>query len=605
MRENDQKVSLSGITGILKNTLRVTQMVWEEKKRSVILMFFTITFLSILPFLYSATYGLLINELSRSFGTHFFATSGYLYLIGFIVIAITSPFFYKLYSHFEKILYLYFEKKFDLSIIEGRVRLDVASQEDPLNNDLINKIQEGGAWKIVNFTGRQLYLYQNILEIVIAASILSYLNWWLLLILLLGTIPELIIEGIYGNDVWNIHGSNAESRRNYGNLRGHFERLSNLTELRLFQNTKFFFNKIALLLRDFENKQRAIERKTIWYKLGGTILSQSSIAITLLWFIFEVVNGNIEIGTLTFIIASVNRFQGSLSSLFSSLGRQYGDSLFVTDFFRFLSLPQVITTPEKGIVLPKDRTPEIRFENVSFKYPNTDKLVLRNVNLTIPAGTKMALVGVNGAGKTTFVKLLCRFYDPTEGRITLDGHDLRDIDLESWYYNLGILFQDYALYHFLVKESIAIGRTANPLDIGKVRAAATSGEADQFISEWQEQYDQRLGKEFTGGVEPSIGQWQKLAIARTFYRDPRVIILDEPTSSIDAEAEAKIFERMEHLSKDKTVILISHRFSTVRQADQICVFENGTVSELGTHATLLKAGKSYARLFKLQAKGYE
>ena len=223
----------------------------------------------------------------------------------------------------------------------------------------------------------------------------------------------------------------------------------------------------------------------------------------------------------------------------------------------------------------------------------------------IPQGERLALVGGNGSGKTTFVKLLCRFYDPTEGRILIDGRDLRTINLESWYAMLGVLFQEYAHYHLLVRDVIALGRSGHEPTLEKIKAAAQASEADAFIEEWEWQYEQMLGKSFSQGVEPSIGQWQKLALARTFYRDPRVLILDEPTSSVDAEGEAHIFERIESAGRERTVILISHRFSTVRHADRIAVLENGVLTELGAHEKLLAHDGTYARLFKLQAKGYQ
>ena len=339
-------------------------------------------------------------------------------------------------------------------------------------------------------------------------------------------------------------------------------------------------------------------------ELASLVFSQSALAFAGVWFALEVLKGSIQIGTLTFFLASIGNLRQALSGLFMNLGRQYQDNLFVSDAFRLLDLKPTIMQPAPGIALDPAATPEIVFEDVSFKYPHAKRYALKNFSLAIPAGEKLAVVGANGAGKTTLVKLLCRFYDPQEGRILIGGHDLRTINLEHWYRMLGILFQDYNNYHFLVKEAIGMGRTSAPPALSKVRAAAEAGEADVFIREWEHAYEQMLGKEFTGGVEPSIGEWQKLALARTFYRDPRVLILDEPTSSIDAESEAKIFDKLERLPKDRTVILISHRFSTVRQANRICVIEGGHAAEIGTHEELLARGGTYARLFRLQAKGY-
>ena len=257
-----------------------------------------------------------------------------------------------------------------------------------------------------------------------------------------------------------------------------------------------------------------------------------------------------------------------------------------------------------GFLFWKDNL-EIVFDNVSFSYPGAGKPTLKNISLKITAGEKIALVGSNGAGKTTLIKLLCRFYDPTEGKITVNGRDLKEIKLESYYSMIGVLFQEYSNYRLLVKEAIGVGRASARMNLDKIIKAAEQSDADLFISKWADKYEQQLGKEYTCGVEPSIAQWQKLALARAFYRDPNIYILDEPTSSIDGEAEAKIFEKLGQLPADRTVILISHRFSTVRKANRIVVMEDGAITENGTHEELLANDRTYARLFKLQAKGYQ
>mgnify|MGYP001595244096 CR=1 FL=1 len=415
----------------------------------------------------------------------------------------------------------------------------------------------------------------------------------------------MITEIKYGRQVWGIHAGRAETRRKYWELQSHFNILPSLIELKLFQNIPHFFSAIKELFHNFQMEEKKNEKKKLLSQLLVLCFSQLVIAFAIAYFTLRVVKGSLPIGTLTFILASVGDLRQSLSGLFSNLGRQYQDSLFVADIFKLLNLKPSIEKPKKEIVLDSNKTPEIIFENVTFSYPGTKTAVLKNFSLKITPGEKIALVGINGAGKTTFVKLLCRFYDPDQGRIIIGGHDLRELDLESWYAQLGAIFQDYARYHFIVKEAIAMGRTGAASSLEKVKEAAQSSEADIFIEEWEKKYEQMLGKEFTEGVEPSIGQWQKLALARTFYRAPSVLVLDEPTSSIDAIAEAKIFERLENLPKDKTVILISHRFSTVRQADKIGVIEEGGLKELGTHDDLLKLSGTYARLFDLQAKGYK
>ena len=312
------------------------------------------------------------------------------------------------------------------------------------------------------------------------------------------------------------------------------------------------------------------------------------------------------IGTMTFVFGSIATLQGVLSGFFFSVAQQYECSLFTSDLFRVLDTEPLLSQPKYPCVIDRRVAPSIVFDNVSFAYPGTERLVLRNISLSINPGERIALVGINGAGKSTLVKLLCRIYDPTEGRILVNGRDLREIALPQWHSMLGTLFQDYASYHFPVKEVIALGRRDGSvaIDLARVRDAARRSGADSFIERWPKLYDQMIGREFSEGVDPSKGQLQRLALARTFYRDARVMIVDEPTSSIDAEAESQILEQFGALSRNTTVLLISHRFSNLRKADRICVLAGGMIRELGTHKDLMYNDDIYAKLFKIQADQY-
>lgn len=568
-------------------------------------IFFTIAFflVSAAPFIQSGTRALLINELINLKDS----TLGHiLFLAGIMVAAsLVLTVFRIVQGYISSILFLILDRKFIFMVMKKRGEIEMAAREDAKTADLVTKAAEQGQWRVREFAYRQYFLIQNIFEALIAATILFLSSWWVFVLIFLGTIPELFVEAYFGKSNWGIWSAKAEYRRRFWDIEGHFRKLSQIQELKLFQNVHHFFNMARDLFVSFQNEAFKNERRKLVFQLLATIISQSAIAFAILWFVLEAVRGEMLIGTLTFVLASIADFRQALGGMFQNLAKQYEDNLFVTDLFKFLDLRNKLKIPEKGIVLNKKITPEIVFENVTFHYPGTQRAILKDFSLTIRAGEKLALVGINGVGKTTFVKLLCRFYDPDSGRITIGGHDIRDIDLDSWYYQLGIIFQDYARYHFLVKEAIAIGRTGQDTDVEKVKAAAKAAEADIFIEEWEKKYEQMLGREFTEGLEPSVGQWQKLALARTFYRDPNVLVLDEPTSAIDAEAEAKIFEKLESLPDDRTVILISHRFSTVRQADQIVIIENGSIKEQGTHAELIALNGTYARLFNLQAKGYK
>ena len=602
--EEKKKPSLAIFREMARNTVRISGMLWRESKGKVLALAALSVFTALLPFISSGALALLINELVNAVGAHAFTPI----LIGLVVLFLAAniipQFLFTWYSYLDRIFWFFLQEKIELLVIERRGAIDLASHEDPKKNDLFQKVNENGVWRVQNFTDRQFYLIQNILQVIIAGIVIFFSEWWLLPLLFIGALPELLEEVIYGTRVWDLMGGRAEARRRFWDIKGHFEDVSLLTELKLFRNTGHFFGIIKELFRSFLDAEMAQERKRLVRRFLVLLASQCVIGIAIVWYITQTVHGFILIGTLTFLLSAIGNLRQGLSGLFQNMGRQYQDSLFVTDVFKLIDIKPVLERKENEIALTTGKTPEIVFDRVSFVYPGAKNFVLRDFSLTIKPGEKIAFVGANGAGKTTIIKLLCRFYDPTEGRITIDGNDLRDINLESWYDDMGALFQEYAHYNFSTKEAIGMGNTRTPLSLSRAKQAAKDSEADVFIRDWEKGYEQMLGKRFSGGIDPSVGQWQKLALARTFYRNPRILILDEPTSSIDPEAEGKIFEKLEALPGDITVILISHRFSTVRQANRIVVLKDGTIEEQGTHRDLMKLKGDYARLFTMQAKSY-
>lgn len=601
--EETQKMSFSSLYIMWKNSVRTFQLLWREKKGQVILYTFLLVIVGVLPFLRSGVMGLFINELTSQ---NFQETSfEFIALVSaFIFITSASPFLWTWERYVEKMFWFFLANKIEILPLQKKKDLGIATLEDPKKNDIINRVNEN-SWRLQNFADRIFFILQNIFGVLVASIIIWNIKWWILILIVLGTIPELIVQFRAGKSVWGIHGARAEIRRRYWDAGSHFSSLYLLTELKLFQNTEYFISIISNLFETFQKEERANEKKRMLLTLGALVISQGALAASFIVLISDVVHGALLVGTLTFLIASIIEFRQTLSSFFEQVGRQYEDNLFVNDLFDFLDWKPVIVNTSNCKKLPKDKTPKIEFKNVSFVYPGTTKMSLKNISFTLNPGEKLALVGQNGAGKTTLIKLLCRFYDPTEGEILVDGTNLKNIDIDDWHHILGVLFQEYGQYNFVVKESIGMGRTDTPFSLERVKSAAESSESESFIKEWKGGYEQMLGKEFTDGIEPSIGQWQKLALARTFYRNPKLYVFDEPTASIDAEAEAKIFEKLESLPKDRSVIIISHRFSTVRQAQVIVVLKDGQIEEQGTHSELLEKDALYARLFKLQAKGYK
>ncbi len=592
------------ISGLFRNAKRTLALMWGDQKKLVVGIFLVIILTAFVPFLRSGTQAFLVNALIGSATTHSF-TSSLVVAITLFALALAIPgILYTVQSYLFRIFRFASEERLDLFLAKKRGEIDVATREDPKSNNLLNIVREN-EYRLYNFNEMQFYVTQELIQVLAAASILVAFEWWVCLVLVVSTIPELIVEAKYGKRVWGINSARSEVKRRYWELWSHFDTLASVTELKLFQNVGKFLGLIRELFMDFQKIQRSHEQGRFWARVSTNLISNAGIVAAGVWFIGEVVHGNLQVGTFLFAVGAITELRGSLSALFQNLARQYEDSLFVSDVYRFLDLPPAIPKPVPGFNLVRGRTPEIVFDHVSFAYRDNPKKSLTDVSFTIAPGEKVAFVGPNGAGKTTIMKLLCRFYDPTEGRILVDGHDLREVDIESWYRTLGILFQEYAHYHLPVYEGVAFGDSSVPLEMERVRSAVRAGEANGFIESWPDGYRQMLGREFTNGVEPSIGQWQKLAISRVFYRSPRVFVLDEPTSSIDAEAEANIFDKLEKLPSDRTVILVSHRFSTVRHANRIIVLDGGSLVESGAHRYLLGKKGMYARLFNLQAEGYK
>jgi ATP-binding cassette subfamily B protein len=317
------------------------------------------------------------------------------------------------------------------------------------------------------------------------------------------------------------------------------------------------------------------------------------------------VRGRLSLGDMTLYLVAFRQSQQAFGGLLNALGGMYEDNLYMSNLFEYLAIPtggSVRPSPAPVAAVSEEG---VRFENVGFRYPDAQEWAVRNVSAFIPKGQSLALVGENGAGKTTLIKLLTRLYAPTEGRVLLDGRDLADWDEEAVRRRIGVIFQDFNQYQFLLRENVGLGSVAHLDDELRLQRAVEQGGARELVASLRGGLDAQLGRKFKDGVELSGGQWQKVALARAFMREEAdILILDEPTAALDAEAEHAVFERFAALAKGRTTILISHRFPTVRMADRILVLEHGRVIEDGSHAELVRAGARYARLFDLQARGY-
>lgn len=445
---------------------------------------------------------------------------------------------------------------------------------------------------------------QDVLTVVsFAVGLFAYAPW-LLGLLLIALIPAFLGELHFNTQGYRLNYFRTPERRQLDYIRYLGSSVETAKEIKLFGLNAFLIERFRRFADKMygDNRRLAIRRAT-W---GGLFAALGSLAYYLAYaiIVLRTVDGQFSIGDLTFLAGSFLRLRGLLEGLLLGFSQIAGQAMYLEDLFSFFDARPNIKSIENPRPFPAPIESGVVFEKVGFRYPGSDHWVVRDLDFTLKPGEVLALVGENGAGKTTIVKLLTRLYDPTEGRILLDGRDLRDYDLAQLRSHIGVIFQDFIRFHFTAGENIAMGRILAAADRERVRLAAERSLADQVVARLPKGFEQPLGKRFNEGIELSGGEWQKVAIARAYMRDADILILDEPTAALDARSEYEVFQRFRDLSRGKTAVLISHRFSTVRMADRVLVLTNGRVVEAGSHEELVAAGGRYAELFELQAAGY-
>lgn len=427
--------------------------------------------------------------------------------------------------------------------------------------------------------------------------------------LLIGLLALALIPAVWGEFKFNrlaywISHSRSPERRQLEYLRQIGASAESAKEIKLFGLGGFLSSRFRTLSDQIliENRNLSIRRAL----QTGLLASISTLTYyaAYAYIVWRTLHGEFSIGTLVFLSGSFSQLNGYLQQILIGFTQIAGQSLYLDDLFSFFEIKPAITDPKSPRPFPVPVRQGIVFEDVGFRYPGSETWAVRHLSFTIPAGETLALVGENGAGKTTIVKLLTRLYDPDEGRITIDGTDIREFALADLRTHIGAIFQDFLRYSFSAADNIGVGRIEAAADRDRIIGAAQQSLADPVIQKLPEGYDQMLGRTFAKGHDLSGGEWQKLAIARAYMRDAEIIILDEPTAALDARAEAEVFTRFKNLAEGTTAVLISHRFSTVRMADRIVVLADGKVEEQGTHAELMVNGGRYAELFELQAAGY-
>lgn len=593
---------------LFKNLARTFRIYWEISPISILFFVFVILGIALLPFLNSYLYGQLFNLIVDFLSDKNVQREDIFFLFVYIYAsALALNILYSLSNNFQRYIWITWDEKISMMLSRKISELDLEVLEDSKFNVLRNKVRDGASYKPANFAYTTLWIINDFIQIIASILILITLTPLVLPLIFLSLVPEFIVLLRSSKLAWSIWDAKGEVKKKYWETKSTLENTEEIKEVRIFGSRSYLLNMVQSLMSDFTVEQKKIIKSQSSWSLGTNFFENLVGAGIEFWMLLKVLAKNgFSVGSYTFYLRTINSFSAASRNLLRNVCQLYDNSLYMTDLFKLLDMENKIVDKPDATVISTEKVPFIEFKNVSFSYPGSEKKVFDNLSLKIQSGEDIAIVGENGAGKTTFVKLLARFYDVTDGQILVNGIDLRDVNLESWRQNLGILFQDFNRYRFTVKENILLGNVNKEESMEEIKRVAADASADVFIEELPHKYDQMLGKWYDEGEELSGGQWQRVALARAFYRDANILILDEPTSAMDAKAEYDIFQKIARVQKEKTTIIISHRFSTVRNADKIYVIDKGKIMEQGSHTELMKLEKGkYKEMFELQAEGYK
>jgi len=488
-------------------------------------------------------------------------------------------------------------------VMKQAARLDLTTYEDPVFYDRLERarVQATDRLAMIQQMGR---LIQQVITTLVFSAALAWASPWLILLLAVGVLPSFLGETHYAFLGYAKNFRQTPAKRQMDYLRQVAGSREGAKEVKLFGLNKFFTSRFQALADQIYLEDVTLSRSKLI--VGGLlgIIGTLGYYGAYVYVIWRTLGGAYGIGQFTFLTASIQQASSNLQLVFSTASGIADQALFLTDLIAFFDMEPTVDSNPNGLSTPKIIRRGFEFRNVSFAYPGTERTVLKNFNLTLSPGERIALIGENGQGKTTVVKLITRLYDPTEGQILLDGVDLREYSLEDLHRHIGVIFQDFMRFEMTARENIAVGRIDQPHQQGDIELAAHKSLADTVVSKLAGGYDQMLGRRFEGGVELSGGEWQKMALARAYLRDAQLLILDEPTAALDARSELEVFERFAELTEGKMALLISHRFSTVRMADRIVVLSGGRLIEEGNHQELMAKSGLYASMFEMQAASY-
>ncbi|HEY4819133.1 MAG TPA: ABC transporter ATP-binding protein [Candidatus Acidoferrum sp.] len=588
----------------LRNIPPVLRMVWEAAPTVIVASVTLRVMTALLPLAVLKVTQVIIDDVYNLTAHHTALPHYFWWLVALeFGLASLAAILARMINFCDVVLADKYSRHISTKIMEHASRLDLTSFEDPLFYDRMERARVQGTDRIVLIQATGQLIQQLVTTVSLAAGILFF-SPWILIALVACVVPAFLGETHFAFMGYSLNFRQTPAKREMEYLRVLGGSKESAKELKLFGLAPFLVGRYAKLSNELHAQTVGLAKRKLivggLLSLLGTVGYYGSYAFV----IYDTVVGALTIGTLYFLTGAIAGASTNIQAVFATFSTIADQALFVTDLLDFFAMEPTVSSKPNALPAPRPIREGFEFRNVSFTYPGQTRLVLSDVSFHLRRGERLALVGENGQGKTTIVKLLTRLYDPTAGQILLDGVDLREYSLEDLWKETGVIFQDFMRYDMTAAENIAIGKIEERDNMFRVRSAAQKSLAEQVIRKLPKNYEQILGRRFEGGVDLSGGEWQKMALARAYLRDAQLLILDEPTAALDAKSEHEVFQRFAELTHGKMALLISHRFSTVKMADRILVLEAGQIAEQGDHEQLLLRGGRYAEMFELQAASY-